>query len=95
MMFIPLYDRVLILPQDTEREIEGFKIPDATKQDHRIGSIVAVGEGYVSEQGEVRPLRLKIGDTVLFHPYAGIPMVIDGSEFLVMREGECAGKLIS
>lgn len=94
MRFEPLYDRVLVMPQDGPREIDGFSIPDAAKQDCRIGTVMAVGEGYISERGEVRPLRLKIGDQVLFHPYAGLPINIEGTEFLSMREGEVSGKLI-
>lgn len=94
MRFEPLYDRVLILPQDGEREIEGFSIPDAAKQDSRIGIVAAVGIGYISKHGDVRPLLLKVGDQVLFHPYAGLPINIDGTEFLSMREGEVNGKLI-
>lgn len=91
--FEPMYDRVLILPISGTREIEGIVIPDTEKETHKIGYVVAVGEGYISETGEVRALRLKEHDQVLFGPYAGTPLQIDGTEFLVMREGEIAGRL--
>lgn len=91
--FEPLYDRVLILPMQGVRETEGILLPDMDKETSKFGFVVAIGEGYVDDMGQVRPLRLKEGDQVLFGPYAGTPMTIDGTEFLVMREGEIQGKL--
>lgn len=95
IIFEPLADRVLILPIAGQRETEGILIPETDKETHKIGYVVAVGEGYISDSGEVRPLRLKEQDQVLFGPYAGTPIQIDGTEFLVMREGEIAGRLKS
>lgn len=94
MKLEPMYDRILILPLEGQREISGVILPDADKVDCRFGVVVSVGEGYVSDSGEVRPLRLRPKDQVMFPPYAGIPIQIDGTEFLVLREGEVQGKII-
>lgn len=95
MPFIPLYDRILVLPaEDTNRQIDGIALPDSAREDFKAGVIVAVGEGYVNNAGEVRPLRLRTGDTVLYGPYCGIPIQLSGSEFLVMKEAEVAGRVI-
>lgn len=93
IQFVPLYDRVMIKALDGDREVEGVILPDTAREEHKAGTVVAVGEGYVSDRGDVRPLRLKVGDSVLFGPYAGIPIQVGGTEFLVMREGEVTGTI--
>jgi len=47
-----------------------------------------VGNGLVLDNGEIRPLDLKIGDTVLFGKYSGTEVKIDGEELLVMKEDD-------
>lgn len=93
MKITPMYDRVLVIPLEGKREIGGFSIPDAARQDYKIGLVLSVGEGYVSETGEVRPLRLAKDDKVMFGPFCGTPVQIDGNELLVLREGEIALKI--
>ena len=59
----------------------------------RVGIDTHISVRNVDDKGNVRPLRLKIGDHVLFGPYAGTPIQIEGHELLVMREGEVAGRI--
>lgn len=82
--FVPLFDRVLICEFDQEHAIEGILIPDSARQDMKAGVVIAVGEAK----------QVKEGDRVLFGPYAGMPIQIEGSPFLVMREEEIAGKVV-
>ena len=85
MKFVPLSDRVLILPIEEKREIEGVSIPDAAKQDFKIGVVLAVGEEVTT---------VEVEDRVAFGPYAGKPIQLDGTECLSMRAGEIDGKII-
>jgi chaperonin GroES len=48
--------------------------------------VVAVGKGKILENGDVRPLDVKVGDSVLFGKYSGTEVKMDGDELLVMRE---------
>jgi len=50
------------------------------------GKVVAVGKGKILENGDVRPLDLKVGDKVLFGKYGGTEVKVDGEDLLVMRE---------
>lgn len=93
MIAEPLGDRVLIHVLEGERQIENVILPDSAKEDFRAGIVVAVGEGYISENGDVRPLRLNKGDKVLFGPFAGIPVQIAEQSFLLMREAEIGIRL--
>lgn len=91
--FEPLYDRILVQTLEETRSIGGFILPESAKQDNKVGIVSAVGEGYVSETGEVRPLRLAKGDKIVFGPYAGIETQIAGVNFRIMREAEVVGRL--
>jgi chaperonin GroES len=53
--------------------------------------VLAVGNGKISESGDVRPLDVKVGDKVLFGKYAGTEVKVDGEELLVMREEDIMG----
>jgi len=55
--------------------------------------VLAVGNGKISENGDVRPLDVKVGDKVLFGKYAGTEVKVDGEELLVMREEDIMGVL--
>ncbi len=85
----PLYDRVLVKRLEIEEKTEGgIIIPDAAKEKPMQGEVIAVGEGKVSDDGKVIPLKVKVGDRVLFSKYAGTEVKIKGEEYLIMREDD-------
>jgi chaperonin GroES len=89
MKIRPLHDRVLIKRMEEERTSPGgIVIPDSATEKPIKGKVVAVGNGKHLENGEVRPLDLKGGETVLFGKYAGTEVKVDGEEYLVMKEDD-------
>ena len=40
----------------------------------------------IPDNGNVRPLDIKVGDHILFGKYSGTEVKVDGEEYLVMRE---------
>lgn len=85
----PLNDRVIVKRLEEERTSPGgIVIPDSAAEKPVRGQVVAVGAGKVQEDGRVRPLGIKAGDTVLFGKYAGTEIKVDGEEILVMREDD-------
>jgi chaperonin GroES len=87
MKIRPLHDRVIVKRLEEERtSAGGIIIPDSAAEKPIQGKIVAVGKGKILENGNVRPLDLKIGDKILFGKYGGTEVKIDGEELLVMRE---------
>lgn len=85
----PLHDRVIIKRMEEERTSPGgIVIPDTAAEKPIRGEVVAVGKGKLMENGEVRPLDVKVGDKVLFGKYAGTEIKIDGQEYVVMREDD-------
>ncbi len=91
----PLHDRVLVKRVEGEQISKGgIIIPDTAKEKPIEGLIVAVGQGRIQENGDVRPLAVTKGDTVLFGKYAGTEVKIDGEEFLIMREEDILGIVV-
>lgn len=87
MQLRPLYDRIIVKRVEKERTTaSGIVIPDSAAEKPEQGEVVAVGEGRLLQDGNVRALQLKVGDRVLFGKYAGQTVKIDGEELLVMRE---------
>jgi chaperonin GroES len=83
----PLHDRVIIKRLEEERTSPGgIVIPDTAAEKPIKGKVLAVGKGKILENGEVRPLDVKVGDHVLFGKYSGTEVKMDGDELLVMRE---------
>jgi chaperonin GroES len=88
----PLRDRILVTRlEETEQRIGGIIIPDSAKEKPQQGKVVAVGRGRVNDKGDVFPLDVKAGDTVLFGKYTGTEIKLDGVEYLILREEEVLG----
>ena len=89
MKLRPLHDRVVIKRMEEERTSPGgIVIPDSATEKPIKGEVLAVGNGKVNESGDVRPLDLKVGDTVLFGKYSGTEVKVEGEDLLVMREDD-------
>ncbi len=89
MKLRPLHDRVVIRRTEEERTSPGgIVIPDTAAEKPIRGEVIAVGQGKLLENGEVRALELKKGDKVLFGKYSGTEVKVEGEELLVMREDD-------
>ena len=87
MKIRPLHDRVIVKRMEEERTTaSGIVIPDSATEKPIQGKVTAVGKGKINENGDVRPLDVKVGDKVLFGKYSGTEVKLDGDEVLVMRE---------
>jgi len=92
----PLHDRVIVKRLDQEtKTASGLIIPDAAAEKPDQGEVLAVGNGKVQDNGQVRPLEVKVGDRVLFGKYSGQAVKVDGQELLVMREEDIMAVLVS
>ncbi|TFW07395.1 co-chaperone GroES [Oxalobacteraceae bacterium OM1] len=83
----PLHDRVIVKRLDQEtKTASGIVLPEAAAEKPDQGKVLAVGNGKILEDGKVRALDVKVGDTVLFGKYSGQTVKVGGDEVLVMRE---------
>jgi chaperonin GroES len=92
MKIRPLHDRIVVKRLDEERKSPGgIVIPDTAAEKPIRGKVVGVGKGKILDNGDVRPVDLKVGDQVLFGKYTGTEIKVDGEELLVMREDDVMG----
>jgi len=90
----PLHDRVIVKRMEEERTTAGgIVIPDTAAEKPIRGEVMAAGKGKILENGEVRPLDVKVGDKVLFGKYSGTEVKVNGQDLLVMREEDIMGVL--
>ena len=88
----PLDDRIVVRTDESEATTaSGLVIPDTAKEKPQQGKVIAVGTGRVTDKGDVLPLDVKAGDTVLFGKYSGSEIKVDGKEYLIVREDEILG----
>src|SRR5215211_1365837 len=89
----PLADRVVIKPADREEKTKGgIFLPDtASKERPMEGTVLAVGEGRLDDNGRRVPMHVKAGDKVLFAKYSGTEYKVDDIEYLILSEKDILG----
>ena len=92
LKFRPLYDRILVRRTEQEdKTAGGIYIPETAKEKPVQGKVISVGQGKLQDDGSVRKLEVKKGDTILFGKYSGTDIKIEGEEYLIMREDDVLG----
>ncbi|GMQ95153.1 MAG: co-chaperone GroES [Patescibacteria group bacterium] len=86
----PLGDRVLVKPvsaDESKKTESGIIIPETVdKEKPEQGEVLAVGEGRVTDEGKVIPVKVKLGDTVIFSKYGPDEIKVDGEEYYIIGE---------
>jgi chaperonin GroES len=87
MKLQPLEDRIVVRPGESEETTaSGLVIPDTAKEKPQQGEVLAAGPGRRSDQtGEVIPLDVKVGDTVVYSKYGGTEITVDGEDLLILQ----------
>ena len=89
MKIRPLHDRVLVRREEEETKTAGgIVVPGSAAEKPSRGEVIAVGNGKIQENGDVRALDVKAGDKVSFGQYSGNTVKVDGEELLIMSEAE-------
>jgi len=83
----PLDDRIVVLPSEAEQTtISGIVIPDTAKEKPQQGEVLAVGPGRRSEiSGELIPMNVAAGDTVVYSKYGGTEITDGGDDVLILN----------
>jgi chaperonin GroES len=83
----PLDDRIVVRPNEAETQTaSGLVIPDTAKEKPQQGKVLAVGPGKRSEtSGDIIPVDIKVGDTVLYSKYGGTEVAVNGEDLLVLN----------
>ncbi|WP_150047840.1 MULTISPECIES: co-chaperone GroES [Methylomonas] len=94
MKIRPLHDRVVVKRVEEETKTAGgIVLPGSAAEKPSEGEVLAVGEGKPLDNGQVRPMAVKVGDKVLFGKYSGSEVKVGGEQYIVMREDDIMGIL--
>jgi chaperonin GroES len=95
MKLQPLEDRIVVRTSEPEETtVSGLVIPDTAKEKPQQGSVLAVGPGRRSEQtGELIPVDVAAGDTVVYSKYGGTEITVDGEDLLILSSRDVLAKI--
>lgn len=90
MKLRPLHDRVIVKRFEEESKTPGgIVLTGSAAEKSTRGEVVAVGNGRMLDNGEVKPLDVKVGDKVVFSDGYGVKTEkLDGEEVLIMSESD-------
>jgi chaperonin GroES len=91
----PLDDRIVVKQSEAEeRTASGLVIPDTAKEKPQQGEVLAVGPGKRAENtGELIPLDIQVGDTVVYSKYGGTEITVDGEDLLILTGRDVLAKV--
>jgi chaperonin GroES len=85
----PLNDHILVRPAEAEEKTKGgIILPDTAREKPAQGSVVAVGDGRLLDNGTRAVFTVKVKDKVIYSKYAGHDLTIDGQDYKVLQESD-------
>ncbi|MDT8427756.1 MAG: co-chaperone GroES [Pseudomonadales bacterium] len=92
MKIRPLQDRVVVRRKEEETKTAGgIVLPGSAAEKPAQGEVLAVGPGRILDNGDKRPVDLKVGDIVVFGKYASNTVKVGAEELLILSENEIYG----
>jgi chaperonin GroES len=90
----PLDDRIVVRPNESEETTaSGLVIPDTAKEKPQQGEVLAVGPGRRSDNtGELIPMDVSVGDTVVYSKYGGTEITVEGEDLLILTSRDVLAK---
>lgn len=83
----PLFDNVLIRPlEEEEKTPGGIVLPETAKEKPQIGKVMAIGPGGLSDTGKKIPMKIKVGQKVIYKKWGGNEVKVNGEEWLLVEQ---------
>jgi chaperonin GroES len=94
-MYKPSGNNVLVKPDNKADKTDGgIFLPETSIGKPIKGVIAAMGPGMITDGGKRRTPAVSVGDTVVFYPYAGTAIKVDGETYSIMKENDLLGVVI-
>lgn len=88
MKIKPIFDKVVLLPKEAEKETKsGIILPTAAQEKSQIATVVAVGPGGMVD-GEKVEMQLEVGQEVLYTKYSGTEISLEGKKYIVIKQSD-------
>jgi chaperonin GroES len=89
MRVIPLGDKVAVKRLEAdETTAGGIVLPDSAREKPQQGRVLSVGDGRQLCDGSRTAHQVQEGDRILFSQWAGVEIIVDQEEVLIMKEDE-------
>jgi chaperonin GroES len=88
MNAIPLFDNVIVLQDEGVDKVGSLFIAENARVKPRQGTVMAIGDGAVAYDNSRIPLTCEVGDKVIYGEYSGKVVMIEGKEYIVLKESE-------
>lgn len=83
----PLFDNVLVKPLEAqEKTASGIILPDSAKEKPQIGLVMAVGEGHTNPEGKILPMKVKVGQKVMYKKWGGNEVKVGSEEWTIIEQ---------
>lgn len=92
MKIKPLFDRVLILPTPEKMTSSGLTLPSSNTEKPYFGKVMAIGDGTDTEGNKI-DMQVSVGDKILYSKYGGTQIIIDKTEYVIMRQSDILAKI--
>ncbi len=84
----PLFDRVVLLPKEADKETKsGIILPSASAEKSQVATVVAVGMGENLDGKEIK-MEVSVGQEVLYAKYSGTEFSLDGKKYIVIKQSD-------
>ena len=88
MKIKPIFDRVVLLPKEAEKETKsGIILPTASQEKSQIAQVVAVGKGGKVDEKEIE-MQVEVGQEVLYAKYSGTEVSFEGKKYIVIKQSD-------
>ena len=89
---IPLNDKIVILPQEEGEQTYGsIIVPDMGKENPEIRTVLAVGEGRVTNDGAIVQNQLEEGQIVMVPKFGAQVVVVQNETYIIASENDILG----
>ncbi|XP_066541988.1 10 kDa heat shock protein, mitochondrial isoform X3 [Hoplias malabaricus] len=93
--FLPMFDRVLVERFAAETVTKGgIMLPEKSQGKVLQATVVAVGPGALSKNGDVTPVSVKVGEKVLLPEYGGTKVILEDKDYFLFRDSDILGKYV-
>jgi len=87
IVFKPLFDNVLIKPEDAQtKTASGIILPESVKEKPQIGTVMAIGTGHVTPEGKTQPMMVKVGQKVMYKKWGGNEVKVNNEEWMIVEQ---------
>lgn len=84
----PIFDRVVLLPKEAEKETKsGIILPTASQEKSQVATVIAVGKGGIVD-GKSVEMQIEVGQEVLYTKYSGTECTFDGQKYIVIKQSD-------